>query len=61
MQAGIDLLPDWAQDMLEQRVGPARSRLIRNGVHCLAPTLRWAVRSGAIHRARKRLGIPPLG
>lgn len=57
MQAGIDLLPGWAQYMLGQQVGPARSRLIQTGVHTTAPILRWAVRSGAIHRARKRMGL----
>ena len=59
MQAGIDLLPDWAQEMLGQHVSPARSRMFRAAVNSLAPVLRWAVRSGAIHRARKRLQ-PPL-
>src|SRR3990167_346789 len=58
-QAGIDLLPDWAQSMLEQPIGPLRSRLIHGGVHSLAPVLRWAVRNSAIHRARKRLALPP--
>lgn len=58
-QAGIDLLPAWAQSMLEQPIGPVRSRLIHAGVHSLAPVLRWAVRNGAIHRARKRLELPP--
>ncbi|WP_332821695.1 oxygenase MpaB family protein [Pseudomonas sp.] len=58
-QAGIDLLPAWAQSMLEQPIGPLRSRLIHAGVHSLAPVLRWAVRNGAIHRARKRLDLPP--
>lgn len=58
-QAGIDLLPAWAQNMLEQPIGPVRSRLIHAGVHSLAPVLRWAVRNGAIHRARKRLDLPP--
>lgn len=55
MLAGIDLLPDWAQAMLDQRIGPTRSRLIHGGVHSLAPLLRWAVRSSAAQRARKRL------
>ena len=59
MQAGIDLLPDWAQEMLGQHISPARSRVIYSGVHSLAPVLRWAVRGGAIHRARKRLQLPP--
>ncbi|MDP3814192.1 oxygenase MpaB family protein [Pseudomonas sp.] len=59
MQAGIDLLPDWAQSMLGQRISPLRSRLLHAGVHCLAPLLRWAVHGGAIHRARRRLNLPP--
>ncbi len=61
LQAGIDLLPDWAQEMLGQQIRPLRSRLIRGGVHSLAPLLRWTVRSGAIHRARKRLQLPSGG
>ena len=61
LQAGIDLLPDWAQEMLSQQISPLHSRLIRGGVHSLAPLLRWAVRSGAIHRARKRLQLPSGG
>jgi len=61
MQAGIDLLPGWAQSMLGQRISPLRSRLLHAGVHCLAPVLRWAVRGGAIHRARRRLNLPPRG
>lgn len=61
MQAGIDLLPDWAQEMLDQQISPARSRMIHAGVHSLAPVLRWAVRGGAIHRARRRLNLPPRG
>ena len=60
MQAGIDLLPDWSQHMLGQTVSPARSRIIQAGVHSLAPTLRWAVRGGAVSCARRRLNLPPL-
>ncbi|WP_298183456.1 oxygenase MpaB family protein [uncultured Pseudomonas sp.] len=61
MQAGIDLLPGWAQAMLGQQFSAPHSRLIHAGVHSLAPVLRWAVRSGAVHRARKRLQLPPRG
>lgn len=61
MQAGIDLLPDWAQDMLGHPISAPRSRMIHAGVHSLAPVLRWAVRGGAVHRARKRLQLPPRG
>ena len=30
-----------------------------SGVNGIAPTLRWAMRSGAVHRARQRMGLPP--
>lgn len=60
MQAGFDLLPHWAQSMLGEPISARRSRLIAAGVDRVAPLLRWAVRSGAVHRARKRLGLPAL-
>ncbi len=58
MRAGVDLLPDWASEMLDcQQSGPER-QLIRFGVRRTAPVLRWAVRSGSVHRARRRMGLP---
>lgn len=60
MQAGIELLPDWAQSMLGQPISPTQRRAIRAGVHSLAPMLRWAVRGGAVSCARRRLNLPPL-
>ncbi|RRV04237.1 DUF2236 domain-containing protein [Pseudomonas sp. v388] len=57
MQAGIELLPDWASDMLGEHQGPLRRRLIRLGVNSSAPVLRWAVRDGSSHRARRRMGV----
>lgn len=60
-QAGCDLLPDWAQHQLDLPLSRARSHLVRSGVHGIAPVLRWAVRSGALHRARLRLGMPIRG
>ncbi|ARU87384.1 oxygenase MpaB family protein [Pseudomonas sp. M30-35] len=57
MQGGIDLLPDWAQSMLGQSISERHSRWIRLRINRLAPLLRWAVRNGSIHRARRRLGI----
>lgn len=60
MQAGVDLLPEWASDMLDLTPGPARSALIRAGVRRTAPVLRWAIRNGSVHRARRRMGLPPL-
>lgn len=57
MQAGIDLLPDWASDMLGVHQAPWRRRLIRLGVDSSAPVLRWAVRDGSSHRAKRRMGL----
>jgi len=58
MQAGIELLPEWAGDMLELQQGPLRRQAIRLGVMSTAPLLRWAVRNGSVHRARRRMGLP---
>ncbi|MNF53224.1 hypothetical protein D3C84_345990 [compost metagenome] len=58
-QAGIDLLPDWASAMLSLHQRPWQRRLVRAGVWRIAPILRWAMRNGAVHRARRRMGLPP--
>ncbi|WP_122316960.1 oxygenase MpaB family protein [Pseudomonas cichorii] len=55
MQAGIDLLPLWASEMLDVEQGPLRRKMIHAGVNCSAPILRWAVRNGSIHRAQRRM------
>jgi uncharacterized protein (DUF2236 family) len=57
MQAGIDLLPDWASDMLGVNQGLLQRQLIRASVNRSALMLRWAVRNGSIHRARRRMGL----
>ncbi|MFQ6575139.1 oxygenase MpaB family protein [Pseudomonas sp. UM16] len=57
LRAGIDLLPDWASDLLELQQPPLQRRLIRLGIHSTAPVLRWAMRDGSAHRARRRMGI----
>jgi len=57
MQAGIDLLPDWASTELGFHQGPLQRQLIRAGIGATAPVLRWAVRNGSSHRARRRMGI----
>ena len=60
--AGFDLLPHWAQAMLGEPLSARRSRLIFIGVRQVAaPLLRWAVRGAAVHRARKRMGLPITG
>ena len=62
MRAGVDLLPDWAQQMLgvPQR-SPARSALLTRSVAVAALPVRWAVRNGSIHLARRRMGLAPFG
>lgn len=57
LRAGIDLLPEWASAMLELGQNPLQRRLIRLGIHSTAPVLRWAMRDGSAHRARRRMGI----
>lgn len=58
LRAGVDLLPDWAAQMLGLHLNPMQRRLIRAGVGGTAPLLRWAVRNGSLHRARRRMGLP---
>ncbi len=57
MQAGVDLLPDWASAMLELPQSDLKRRMVRSGINSTAPVLRWAVRDGSVHRARRRMGI----
>ena len=57
MQAGIDLLPDWASSMLDIRHSPLQRQLIRASVNRSAPVLRWAVRNGSVQRAKRRMGL----
>ncbi|MBA6117915.1 DUF2236 domain-containing protein [Pseudomonas putida] len=57
LRAGIDLLPDWAQAMLGLQQGMLQRHIIRLGLKRTAPVLRWAMRDGSAHRARRRMGI----
>ena len=57
MQAGIDLLPDWASDQLGLEQRPVTRQLVRTCVNSTAPILRWAVRNGSVQRARRRMGL----
>ncbi|MCQ3000498.1 oxygenase MpaB family protein [Pseudomonas syringae] len=57
MQAGIDLLPDWASEMLGVQQTALQRRMIRASIKRSAPVLRWAVRNGSIHRAQRRMGL----
>jgi uncharacterized protein (DUF2236 family) len=55
MQAGVDLLPDWASDLLGERQPAWRRPLIRSSVQRTATLLRWAIRNSAAQRAQRRL------
>lgn len=57
MKAGIDLLPDWASDMLDARQSSLQRQLIRASVRRSAPILRWAMRNGSVQRAKRRMGL----
>ena len=55
MQAGVDLLPDWASDLLGEHQAQRRRPLIRSSVQRTATLLRWAIRNSAAQRAHRRL------
>lgn len=60
MRGGVDLLPPWAQEMLGVTPrGPLRRELLRRSVWVAAQPIRWAMRNGSIHLARRRMGLPP--
>jgi uncharacterized protein (DUF2236 family) len=60
MHAGVDLLPRHAQDMLGIRArSPAAGWLLHRSVWLGARPIRWAVRSGSVHLARRRMGLVP--
>lgn len=59
MEAGTALLPDWAADMLELRRPAWRVRAAGIAIGGVAPVLRWAVRNGSAHRAKRRMGLLP--
>jgi uncharacterized protein (DUF2236 family) len=58
LHAGVELMPEWAAAMLGLTLSERRRQLIRAGVRSTAPILRWAVRSGSVHQARRRMGLP---
>ncbi|WP_323121442.1 oxygenase MpaB family protein [Burkholderia alba] len=62
LNAGIDLLPPWAQHMLGLAAfAPVRRVLVRPGVRLVAPVMRWALANGSSKRARRRAAAPCAG
>jgi uncharacterized protein (DUF2236 family) len=59
-QAGIDLLPPWAQQMLGfDRLAGVRRLVVLPGMRTVAPVLRWALVNGVSKRARRRAAATP--
>lgn len=56
-RAGMDLLPDWAQEMAGIRLSRTQTLTIKAGMGVIAPTLRWAIRNGASARAKRRMKV----
>ncbi len=55
MRAGIDLLPLWAQEMLNLPMSALQRHSARIAVHGVARILRASVRNGAYHCAMRRM------
>lgn len=55
MQAGIDLLPDWAQQQFDFHPGTLRRRLVRTGAGGVGKVLRASMRNGSYQRALRRI------
>lgn len=57
LHAGPDLLPDWAQALLDlDGHATLRRVVVRAGVGRVAPIMRWALTNGVSKRARIRVG-----
>jgi len=55
IRAGFESLPGWALEMLGRKPLPAPARrALDAAVLAAARPLRWAVRNGSVHRARRR-------
>ncbi|WP_294394447.1 oxygenase MpaB family protein [uncultured Sphingomonas sp.] len=55
LEAGVDLLPDWARALHDLRTPPRP--VIRAGVRGVGQVMRWALRDGSASRARRRVGV----
>ena len=55
MHAGIDLLPDWAQQQFDFHPGNLRRRLVRTGAGGVGKVLRASMRNGSYQRALRRI------
>ncbi|PIJ48701.1 histidine kinase [Erwinia sp. OLTSP20] len=56
LQAGIGLLPLWAQQQLGVSMGPVRRRWLALNMRLISTVLRQSIRQGACQRAMARMG-----
>jgi uncharacterized protein (DUF2236 family) len=62
LDAGVDLLPDWAQRMLGfTALARMRATFARPGVRLMVPVIRWAHVNAVSKRARRRAAARPEG
>jgi len=56
LKAGMGLLPTWAQQQIQQPIGPVNQWLVDREIAVLAGLLRWSIQRGAYTRAMQRMG-----
>ncbi len=59
LRAGCGLLPDWAQQLMQQPIGPVTQWRIDKQIALIAALLRWSIQRGAWARAMQRMGHDP--
>ncbi|UVC30559.1 oxygenase MpaB family protein [Pantoea sp. SOD02] len=56
LKAGMGLLPDWAQQQIQQPVAPLTQWRVDREMAVIAALLRWSIQRGAYTRAMQRMG-----
>ncbi|MBK4772686.1 MAG: DUF2236 domain-containing protein [Pantoea sp. Morm] len=59
LRAGCGLLPDWAQQLMQQPIGSVTQWRIDKQIALIAALLRWSIQRGAWARAMQRMGRDP--
>lgn len=59
LRAGCGLLPDWAQQLMHQPIGPVTQWRIDKQIALISALLRWSIQRGAWARAMQRMGRDP--
>ncbi|SNY61239.1 oxygenase MpaB family protein [Pantoea sp. GL120224-02] len=56
LKAGMGLLPDWAQQQIQQPISPLTQWRVDKEIAVIAGLLRWSIQRGAYSRAMQRMG-----